>query len=151
MSRDLQRETFNSGSMGNLTPLMNSNSRHHCMEGELHCPSASGQEASGNLKGFAHSVSNTFWVLSKPGGAPNVHLWNTEAGPTRFCGNLRDRIITPILLFAYLLQMSTKNGLEHSARYGFPSLRNCLGDVPHSYCIFPETRKYTDLWHHPFK
>lgn len=34
VSTDLQRETFNSGSMGNLTLLMNNNSQHHCMEGK---------------------------------------------------------------------------------------------------------------------
>lgn len=41
MSTYLQRETFNSGSMGNPRSLMNNNNTHHCIGGERHCPSAS--------------------------------------------------------------------------------------------------------------
>lgn len=41
VSTYLQRETFNSGSMGNPRGLMNNNKAHHCIGGEGHCPSAS--------------------------------------------------------------------------------------------------------------
>lgn len=60
VSTYLQRETFNSGSMGNPRSLMNNNNTHHCIGGERHCPSASIPQISVTMHTVSELMSESF-------------------------------------------------------------------------------------------